>query len=324
MKKNKFYLMNYFIILIFLLSSCARTSAYRQEQDYQYSDFDAYSEQAKTSVNKKIKSYGQPKKKIYALSFFNETEFGDDKLGAIAQEELLLLLKSSKKAIVPDEVRLTSSSREFFNGDKVRLSPLIKTGKQIGVNLIIVGKIKKIQYRQKGDEVGIFKQKKSLAAVEVEARVFDTKESKEIVTLNRIADSTLSQTDFFGNLEKDNPQLRRMELIEDAIKNAMRLLARDIDIVIDKISWEGRIVKVVGSNIYINAGRLSGLNIGDILKVLTQGEDIYDPLTGAYIGRSQGQPKGTIEVKDYIGPDAALCVIHSGGGFFENDVVQLY
>lgn len=86
--------------------------------------------------------------------------------------------------------------------------------------------------------------------------------------------------------------------------------------VFDKISWEGRIVKISGGKVFINAGRASGLNLGDILKVMTPGEDVYDPVSGTYMGRSAGQPKGTLEIIDYLGNDGAVSSIHSGGGFF--------
>ena len=47
--------------------------------------------------------------------------------------------------------------------------------------------------------------------------------------------------------------------------------------------------------------RITSWVAGDILKVLTQGDDIYDPATGSYLGRTQGQLKGTLEVVDFLG-----------------------
>src|SRR5690606_25714789 len=84
---------------------------------------------------------------------------------------------------------------------------------------------------------------------------------------------------------------------------------------VEKLSWEGRVAMVAGERIFVNAGRLSGLQIGDILKVTEEGEDVYDPETGRFIGTAPGRLKGTIEVVTYFGKDGAIAVIHSGSGF---------
>lgn len=303
-------------------SGCTRSKSYKQEQDYYRADTEF--DPARSAVNAKVSKFGQPKKKIFVLPFMNDTPFTDDKLGVSASNELLRMLKSTSRAVIPEDLRSADVSRDFYSGEKVRLSPLIREGKKLGVTLIIIGKIRKIKYRQKGDEVGVFRQKKSMAASEVEMRMFDTVEGKEVMFVTKIADSTSSQTGLFGGDSDSDPKEMREELVDQAVKNAVRLIGADIARALEKISWEGRIAKISGGKIYVNSGRASGLNLGDILKVLTPGEDIYDPLTGAYMGRSTGQPKGTLEVTDFIGTDGAVTTVHSGGGFFESDVVQLY
>lgn len=47
-----------------------------------------------------------------------------------------------------------------------------------------------------------------------------------------------------------------------------------------KLDWLGRVAKIIGTRIYVNAGRTSGINLGDILKVVTEGQEIYDPESG--------------------------------------------
>lgn len=51
---------------------------------------------------------------------------------------------------------------------------------------------------------------------------------------------------------------------------------------------------------------------------------MYDPETGALIGVTKGQIKGTIEVVDFVGEDGSATVLHSGGSVLEGDFVQLY
>ncbi len=92
----------------------------------------------------------------------------------------------------------------------------------------------------------------------------------------------------------------------------------------EKLSWEGRVAAVAGERIFVNAGRLSGLQVGDILKITDEGDDVYDPETGRFIGTAPGRLKGTVEVVSYFGKDGAIAVVHSGSGFQENDRVELY
>ncbi len=79
-----------------------------------------------------------------------------------------------------------------------------------------------------------------------------------------------------------------------------------------------------GDRIFLNVGRISGLQIGDILKVSEEGDEIFDPQTGNYVGKAPGRLKGTLEVVSYFGQDGAISIIHSGAGFRENDRVELY
>jgi hypothetical protein len=84
------------------------------------------------------------------------------------------------------------------------------------------------------------------------------------------------------------------------------------------------VAKIIGNRIYINAGKTSGIQVGDVLKVLTEGEEIFDPENGAFLGQSLGEVKGTLEIIDYFGEDGATAIIHSGGSVQEGDYVRLY
>jgi hypothetical protein len=114
------------------------------------------------------------------------------------------------------------------------------------------------------------------------------------------------------------------KLIQEVTQKAFQGTVGQIQRAIDKIDWEGRIALVKADRIYLNAGRLSGLQIGDILKVMEKGEEVYDPETGMLIGRVPGRMKGTVEIVSYFGKDGAIGIIHSGSGFEENDLVEMY
>jgi len=124
-----------------------------------------------------------------------------------------------------------------------------------------------------------------------------------------------------GNLQ--SPEFRA-DLVKLALRNAMSLVVGDVIKAVEKMEWQGLVAKVHGSKVYVNAGQKSGIVLGDILKVITPGHHIYDPETGAYLGESKGELKGTLEVVDFVGEDGASATVHTGGHIKEGDIVHLY
>jgi len=133
-----------------------------------------------------------------------------------------------------------------------------------------------------------------------------------------------AQTRVAENASADRMLQTNPELIERLITDAFLDFQNQIFSTLDKIAWEGRIAMISGDRIFLNVGRLSGLQVGDVLKVTEEGDEIFDPQTGNFIGKSQGRLKGTLEVISYFGQDGAVSLIHSGSGFKENDRIELY
>ena len=320
------------IASILAFAGCARSRQYVQERQYYQSDSEFENQTAQSSTDKADK-FTTPKKRIFVLPFFNATPFqkkagaagGPDDLGVFVADALIREIQNGGKAIVPENLRVADTSRDFYAGDKVRVGSLTREGRKLGLSLLVIGRIKKITYRQKADEMGLLRKRRSLAGVELEMRLFDVTQGRELLFDERGGDSSTAKLNLFNDDDDaSDTDDSRVDLVHEAIGNAVQRLGKDIARALDKVSWEGRIAKISGQVVYINAGRKTGLSLGDILKVVSSGEDIYDPSSGAFLGRSAGAVKGTLEVVDYMGPDGAMAKIHSGSGFTENDVVQLY
>ncbi|MGE4234305.1 MAG: hypothetical protein AB7F43_13340 [Bacteriovoracia bacterium] len=288
-----------------------------------YNQDEAYQDRREEDSTELASKMAQVKKKIYIYPFFNETPFGGNGPGQFVSEELTRMLRESNKIVVPEFLRSGAVSKDFFVGDKVRLSALVKEGKKLGLNLVVVGRVKRIIFRQKDDDIGLLRRKRNVAAVDLEMRMFDVIEQKEVFLSEKTTDSIRSSFHLFQT-ESDDPRAERTELVQESLRKGAQMFHDNILRALSKMAWEGRIAKIGVGKIFITAGRESGIHLGDILRVTTSGEDIYDPLTGDYMGRSKGVSKGTLEVVDYIGTDGAVATIHSGGGFSENDIVQLY
>lgn len=278
------------------------------------------------------KDYGQVqhefksviKKRVAILGFFNESPYGGEDLGTTASEELRMeLVKTGNFILDPMAKQIFGGSKEIYAGGGVKLVQLSRKAKMAGINFVVFGRVQNARIREKTDEIGFVRETKSFSEAKVELRIFDVNSNKEIFTesQNGFADDRTFR--FFNNDQEQRLSYRR-ELLRYAVKVAVRKTVPRILEISSKMDWVGRVARILGNKIYINAGRLSGINIGDILKVITEGSEIYDPETGALLGVSKGDIKGTVEVIDYFGPDGAICILHSGGSVLEGDFVQLY
>ena len=264
------------------------------------------------------------KKKVALLYFFNESPYGGEDLGTTATEELRRELSRTGQFIIdPRGKKLFGSSKEIYTGGGVKLIQLARKAKVSGLNFVIFGRIVEARIREKTDEIGVVRETKSYTEAKVELRIFDVNSNKEIYTdtIRGYADD--SNYRFFTTSREDKLTYRR-GLLRYSIKVAVRKSIPRILKISQKLDWVGRVAKIIGNKIFINAGRGSGLNVSDILKVITEGQEIFDPETGALIGVSKGEVKGTLEVIDYFGPDGAIAILHSGGSVHEGDFVQLY
>jgi hypothetical protein len=312
-----------FIFLISIFSvSCQRSPQFRQGENTGRNGVSSDSDGIR-SATQKVEGVGQPKKSVVVLDFWNDTPVKNEELGGFVADELKRGLSLTQRVIFPMDVKTELGTTDFIDGDRVKVAQLIREGRKLGISILVIGRIKKIVFRQKGDDVGLFRQKQSLVAVELETKVFDVQGGREIMAASKTGETSNNVLVAFEANEPSGANARA-ELTKAAIREAVAGFLPDILRSVEKMTWQGRIAKMAGPKIYVNAGRAAGLISGDILRVLTAGDDIYDPTSGAYLGRAQGQLKGTLEVVDFIGTDGALVQVHTGGNFREGDLVQLY
>lgn len=297
---------------LLLLLSCSGPVVQRQDSGFQERQSPA------------PRDFGGVKKRVALLTFFNESPHGGEDLGIVATEELRVeLARTGQFVIDPMAQRTFGSSKEVYAGGGTKLVEMTRQARNQGINLVIFGRILEARVRENTDEIGLVRQTKSYTESRIELRIFDINSSREIFvdTLRGYADDSTFR--LFSSDRETQLQYRR-DLMRYGVRVAMRRAVPAVLEVSSKLDWVGRVAKIVGNRIYVNAGRASGLVIGDILRVMTEGAEIYDPETGALIGTARGEVKGTLEVIDYFGPDGSIAVLHSGGSVLEGDFVTLY
>ncbi len=316
--------MIFFLVGLAFFTACQRSPQYQRDQDYFQGDPGSYyNRPASKSISERIEGMGQPKKRLLVMDFWNDTPVKSDTLGKFAADELRKGLYQTQRIIIPKDIKTEASTGDFLEGDKVRVSQLVAEGRKLGVSTVVIGRLTKTVFRSRGDEVGLLRQKQTLAAVDVEIKLFDVQNGRELMAAGKSGEASSNAVVAF-EIESLEAAKYREELLTLALRKAVSLLVPEVVRSMEKLTWEGTIAKIAASKVYLNAGRASGLVSGDILKVMTVGDDVYDPASGAFLGRTAGQLKGTLEVVDFLGADGAVADVHTGSGFQEGDVVQLY
>lgn len=304
------------VILAMLVSGCSVLGARRQEKPQtEVRDVPAMARGEDEA----------PRHRVLVLPFLDERLDKSQAMSDVARQTVVRELLRTGQFVVISNDDFPQDPKKFITEENdYDMAQVSKISSGIGVAAVIEGKVLNIRAKRMGDSVGLIRSLKAQVSTQVRVRIYAGKNGKEILNEVRSADTEATTTrvgekgDLTASLAEDP------ELVKAAIRKAFISSVPNILKAVEKLSWEGRVAMVSGERIYVNAGRLSGLQVGDILKITEEGEDVYDPDTGRFIGMAPGRLKGTVEVVSYFGKDGAIAVIHSGSGFQENDRVELY
>lgn len=263
------------------------------------------------------------RKRVMVLPFINGSA-RSEQAGKVAREAFLRQLRKTDEFVVVANNDFPKDVATFLKGNEYDLEAMAKIGAAMGVSAILEGRIVEVRARRIGDEVGLVRKIRARMNARVQIRVVNTRNSSIVLNETREAEAEEATTRLAERASSDRDLEDDPVLIESVVTRAFQSTIPRIVSAVEKLSWEGRVALIKGERVYLNAGRLSGLQIGDILRISEEGEDVHDPETGSYIGRVPGRLKGTVEVVSYFGRDGAISVVHSGSGFRENDLVELY
>ncbi|HEY8272121.1 MAG TPA: hypothetical protein VIG33_14615 [Pseudobdellovibrionaceae bacterium] len=267
---------------------------------------------------------GQPRKRLMVLPFIDSSAQHPEYLRDKARATFLKELNKSGEVVAVDSRDMKSEVLKPEEKGEYDLKEIAKQAQGQGFNAVLEGKIIDVRVARKADKVGLVRQMKSEFEAVVRVRVVSTRNGQEVFNTVKTVNLEEPTVRVVERVETDKFLQNNPELIESIIRDAFLDFVPQVLASFGKVSWEGRIAALNGDRIYLNVGRTSGIQVGDLLKVLEQGDDVYDPESGGHIGTVPGRLKGTLEVISYFGNDGSIAVIHSGSGFKENDRVELY
>lgn len=264
------------------------------------------------------------KKRVMILPFLDASDERDPVIRENARQAFIRDLNRTGQIVAFDSADLRIETEKTIQNGEYNMKEVAKQASQLGVSSILEGKIMDLRIKRSSDQIGLVRNMTTQFESVIRVRLVNARGARELMNIVKTVTLEEPLRRVGERVEADKFVQSNPELIQIIIKDAFMDFTPQVVSALDKVLWEGRIAAISGDRMYLNVGRVSGLQVGDILKVSEEGEDVYDPDAGTHIGKVSGRMKGTLEVVSYFGTDGAVAVIHSGSGFKENDKVELY
>lgn len=266
-----------------------------------------------------------PKKRVGIFEFENKSRYGQNRLSNSAVDALYSELTKRDVFVLYERSALDQLGREFdlINAGMVNLDTAAEAGKLVGVQAVVVGTITQFGMWEEAKDIGVYKKKVEIAEATVDVRVVD-------VTTGRViyADSGAGRTErelktVFGFGQKASFD---ETMADKALRAAMDQFLDKLVAEIVKLPWQGYVMDVDNAGgsevLYLNAGRTSGMPVGQKLIVKRVTGKLTDPVTGEFKGYKT-QDLGSAEVYELSGEDVSLARLTSGSGVKRGDMVTI-
>jgi hypothetical protein len=254
------------------------------------------------------------KKKVAILDFENKTTYQEEKIGEVAAKRFSDKIDATQRVIIADKAVIADLLQR--QGAKIEnlLDPSVMklAHQRLGIQAFTLGTVTDVSLlASKATETS--DEEVSFATSKVEVRLIDASTGNPLRTF--IGRSPIFGTKESGENSRGKAVTRAIELsLDEILEGFIRQL--------DLLDWSTTVAKIEGDNLYLNAGKLSGLRIGDVFEIYEPGKEIIHPTTKLSLGWTTGQLKGAVRITDLFGVDAAAGKVVQGQGFDVNDIVK--
>lgn len=263
-----------------------------------------------------------PRKKLGVLPFL---DFGSRPENLKNESQIRFIEEMNQQGpLVGFLVDRSSMSSCPVQNEEYDLRACSRDSQKLGYQALVEGKILDFNIKRKADPVGVIRKVRTTFEAVLRMRVYSVRGQKEIFNTDKTVTYSLDSTRIGERATADELLENNPQLVEKIVVDGFLEYIPQIQKIMGKMNWEGRIAAIQGQKIYLNVGNVSGLQIGDLVRVYEDGSEIYDPEMGTAIGKAPGAVKGTLEVVSFFGHDGSVAIVHSGGGFKENDRIELY
>lgn len=254
------------------------------------------------------------KKKVAILDFVNNTSYKEEKIGEAVAKKLSDKLEATQRVVTLDKTIVSDTlNREGFKFENLSDPSAMKQAHQsLGIQAFALGTVTDVNLSSKASETSS-DEEVAFATTKIEIRLIDASTGNLLKTF--IGRSPIFGTKETGADSRGKAVLKAIEIgLDDILEGFLRQL--------DFLDWTTTIAKVDGETVYLNAGKRSGVRIGDTFEVYEPGKEIFHPNTKLSLGWTTGKLKGAVRVTALFGVDAAVGKVVQGNGFSSNDVVK--
>ncbi len=208
--------------------------------------------------------------------------------------------------------------------NKYNVSKIARSVEKHNIPAFVLIMVEDLKYYRIGDKLGVLRRIETKLDARTRVAVISTSTEKSIFKALKESSVTMNDQVVASKPHQDKKLMADPQMAEMAVSNALEEVVPKMSTSLGTVAWEGRVARIEGEKVYLNVGRQSGVQVGDILKVTGVKQDVFDPQKGEFLGKSPGRVKGMIEVKAYLGENGSIAVIYSGAGFAVNDRVEVY
>jgi hypothetical protein len=254
-------------------------------------------------------AYPSPKMKrrVLILPLADTTNYKEEHLDELTTKKLVARLENSGTIIAVDPRALNLPPNPSSPEAMKALNELY------GIQAVVKGTLSDVYASTSRLEGGGDKEV-SFALAKISLDIYDTETGKLLRQMS-------ARNPFF--LSRENGDMSSEKAKVKAVDLAIELIADDLLSKLLSLDWHARIASVEADRVFLNAGRLSGLQKGDVLEVYSPGTQVIDKTTNLPLGRTRGTYKGDIEVVEVFGVDASWAKIAKAASFAPTDLVYL-
>ena len=244
------------------------------------------------------------KKKVVIAYFDDRTTHGDEVFGDWLAEKLIKEVSQRSQQILFVDYQTVKEFLEkkgFVLTDLETPNVLHLLNEVFGIHALVVGQLSGpyiFTTKTAKDQDGM-----ASAIIKIEMRIVDTFSGKTFKNLS--ANNPLIPTKEKGSFSEEKAKMKAIDL---TIAELSRSLSRELD----GLDWFCRVAKVDGEEIYINAGRLTGLKVGDVMEV-------FRPKGPG----ERGEVKGKIQISAWFGIDASIGQLIQGNKPDTDDILKI-
>jgi hypothetical protein len=244
------------------------------------------------------------KRKVVIAHFDDRTTQGEEVLGDWVAEKLMNEANRRSHRILLADYQMVKEFLEKKGTDLKDLETpkvLYLLNEVFGIQALVMGQLSGpyvFTTKATKDEEGT-----ASAIIKIEMRLVDTFSGKTLKNFS--ANNPIFSSKQRGTFSEEKAKVKAIDM---TIADLGRALARELD----TMDWFCRIAKVEGDDVYLNAGKLTGLKVGDVMEVFRPGAP-----------GERGEIKGKVKISAFFGIDASMGRLIQGKNAAVNDILKL-